>query len=324
MNIYEIAKLANVSITTVSRVINNRDGVSKKTKEKIEKIISENNYTPNHIAQSLTGKNTKSIGIIVPTIDSYFKKSIKIIDQIALENGFSLLLSTTIKNIKDKINFLIQKKVDAIIIFGLRFNSDEVKFIKQISKNTPIFSFGSDLTSYNIPSIVHNNVEALTLAIDFLQSNNHNDILFFLAKPSTKNEILLKNILSNYKSINKYDIIYSDFSIENAYIVTEKYFKNLKNLPSAIIAANDNMAIGIMKALNKLNISIPNDISIIGYDNIEISKYLSPSLTTIDVDLENAGKIAITTIFKMLDKKEYTLINYLKPNLIIRESVKKI
>ena len=307
----DIAKEVNVSKTTVSMVLNNKDNnISKETKEKILKKAKELNYVPNFLAKSLITKKSYSIGVIVPDIQNpFFSEMAKVIEKIAEKSGYSMVLCNTFNSSKKEINhinLLISKSIDGVIIASVSENNEGLKILE--SNGVPFvvvdrFTKGID----KINGVFCDNKEGIDIGIDFLYKKNKRKIAFVGG-----------NSLNIY---NKELKIEEEYSLEGGFNATKKLMdKNIEI--DAIFYSSDIMAIGGMKYLVRNGYKIPEDISILGFDNINICSFIEPELTTVAQPISKIGE-AINLLLRLINKEiiENEIIK-LNPYLIERGTVK--
>jgi LacI family transcriptional regulator len=328
VTIKDIAYLAGVSKTTVSKVLNNKDQkISEATRQKILNIVREKNYIPNKMAQSLVTKKTKTIGLIIPDIrNPFFTDIVRGAEDKAVKEGYNIILCNTDENIEKEtraFNTLTEKMVDGIIFAPsskTEFNSKQYKISAK-----PIVLVDKELNIQNLRGIVSlDNEEGTYLETKHLVEMNHKSILY-LSGP-LKSEIS-KNRLKGYKKalkesnikFNENLVIQGEYSFEWGYEVV----RNLGKINfTAICAANDLIAIGAMKALKERDIKIPQDISVVGFDDIQTSNIIEPQLTTIKQNSYDMGYESASILINNLENKEINNIEKMifKPELVIRSS----
>lgn len=317
--IRDIAKLANVSVATVSRIINNSGKVSKDTREKVNKIISETNYHPNQVARTLYQKRSKMIGIIVPFIENvFYARIINGVQSVLQPAGYTCLVSFSVgsdsQKYKNAINSFLQNNIDGIIssAFDLHENDYDIPFVMYDSANI----------DDNIVRIVSNNIKGGTEIVDLISNNPIKKVLIqhLPLKLPTVNE----RISSIIKELNKKEIDYTLQEI-NEYDTYDAGAKNaLKNVSNydAIITVNDIYAAHILKLAKKMNLKVPEDFQLVGYDNNELSEFTTPTLSTIDQQPELIGKTAAKRLLEMINGKKTTENSLINIKAIKRESTK--
>ncbi len=331
--IRDIARIANVSRSTVSLVLNNSDKVSEKTRKKVLAIIKKVGYHPNYIARSLVSKKSYTIGVIVPKIshlftDLFFAETISgIIDTLQSKKYDVMLQVADEEYIKSKAYFKIfkEKRVDGGIFVG-NLNTDY--YIKEVvDAHYPVCLVNNSILG--ISRVVADNVTGTYEALEHLVKLGHRRIGFIkgLDEVTAGVDRYLGFKWAREKfGLDKDEnlIVFGNFSEQSGYEAM-KQLLNLKPLPTAVFASNDMMAIGAMKAIKEARLKIPEDISVIGADNNILSKYVEPKLTTIDQQMYLMGQKAVELMFEIINEKKYTEpVEIIVPTkLIIRESTGK-
>jgi len=331
--ITEIAKIAGVSKTTVSRVLSGGSNVSKKTKDKVLKVIEQNNYKPSIIAQSLRTNKTKTIGLVIADIENPFYARVAkgVIDTAEIKNYNVILCNSNndINSEEKEIDTLINRGVDGLLLTTVALKTRTIKNL--LDKQFPFMLIDCKLDYPGINYVVNDDYYGAKLATEYLINLGHKNIFFL----GNKKLLSLRERLKGFKDalkLNKYSENTSTFDelvdINNIHTLEKiiKYIINHKNKITAIFAGNDYWAIKTIKIINDYGLNVPEDISVIGYDNIEISAIVKPPLTTIRQPKYLLGKLATEQLFEIIEngsKKEIKRI-VLKPDLIIRNSCKKL
>lgn len=346
VDIRDVAKHAGVSVSTVSNVLNGRiDQMRKETLKRIEESIKVLKYHPNKLAQQLKTGHVKMLGILVPSImNPNFAALVNNIESIAKEKyGYQVLLANTSRQDKQEklfLNDLLSFGVKGVIVVS---SSIEKKhFINAINKGMVMVNYDG-LTSEEahnnkkilIDSISMDNFQAGKLAADFLLQQGCKNIVFATIKgniTSRNNKIL--GFLDSLKSAGlstKNRIIegtaqfaYGDSELaEIGKLLAHEIIKNNKALPDGIVAINDMLAIGIISELTRLGVKIPQDISVIGIDNMFLDTVFSPSLTSIASPLSDMATLMVDRLIAMLNGDKIEPREFLfKPYLVKRESVR--
>jgi len=334
--IYEIAKIAGVSPTTVSKVINNYPDVSDKTRAKIKKILEEENFLPNSQAQFLSTKRTWTLGIVyfedlgVGLNHPFFSGVIEAFKKQADKHGYSLLFGSKNDRLKNDtfLEYFKYRCVDGIAIICTDPNDKET--LELIESDFPIVVI--DMFNKNTSTVTSDNLEGCNLAIKYLYDLGHREIAHITGASQSDNwpshirkEGYIK-IMKKLKLEIKEGYIADgvNFDVSGGYKAM-KDLLNLKDRPTAVFAACDKIAIGAINAAKDAGIKIPEDISIIGFDDIEISEYLTPRLTTIRQNCNEIGRTAVDLLVEQINEKEKLKINKIVPvELIERDSCKRI
>lgn len=335
VNIRHIAEKTALSITTVSRVLNGYSKqfrISDATTQRVLEVAKELNYTPNQIAQSLRLKRTNTIGLMVPDIGNpFFAGMAKIITAESANRGYSVILTASNDNYKiekELLSLLISRNVDAMIMIPC---GKEKKHIEAVSKRgIPVLFLDRYLENSAIPFITTDNYEGAYNITQYLISNGHRRISCVQGATDTvPNNRRIKGFLDALKA-NKigsgYTITGKDFSIESGYIETKLLLSRKKEeRPTAIFALSTMTLLGVLKAINECELIIPDDISVVSFDNQPFLEYLNPSITCVAQPIEEISKIAIEKLIDGLEKKESVTANlFIKPTIIFRHSVRML
>lgn len=328
-NIKDVARKANTSTATVSRVINGTGYVSEEMKKKVYRAIEELNYRP--LQREGLNKKTKTIALFVPDIENpFFGKMTKEISKIANELKYNILLINLsgLKNDGGKFLMdLISFNVDGVIYVSSYRLEDVIERAKGL--DIPLVVLDREIKKMDIDVVSVDNVRAGYIATKHLLDLGHKKIAYL---GSVQNMGISLSRCEGYKmALEEEKIDYSkellidgDFTMESGYLgIKEAMEKDLEF--SAIVAANDLMAIGAMNCLNIEGIKIPERVSIVGFDNIELSSSITPKLTTVSYPLTRMSELAMDSILRQIDKKEHICEEIsLYPNLIVRDSTRKL
>lgn len=330
ITIKDIAEKANVSISTVSRVLNNKEDVNEDTRKQIKKIIDDLGYNPSGIARGLALNKTNTIGLIVPNITNpFFPEVAKGVETCAEKMGYSVILydldSNPDKEIK-ALNLMKKKQVDGVV---LSFTSKNKKLInKNFDENLPIVQIDRKINGINCPSVLIDNFHSGYLSTNYLLKKGHVRIAHITGIKEITNT---RERISGYKNalndsnieINKSYLVYGNQTILSGYKAMNKLL-NLKTLPTAVFIANDLMAIGAYEAIFERGMSIPEDISIIGHDDINMASVIRPKLTTMVQPKYDMGVNAVNILIKLINGDKKTSDKIYKTKIKERESVKKL
>lgn len=334
-SIKDVAEYAGVSTSTVSRILNNTDyPVSEEFKKKVLKAVNDLNYYPNLSARNLRLRESNTLGLIVRDIsDPYYGSIAKGVTDKSLANNIMPIICNTGRHKKEEINFhelLWNYRVRGIILAGGGMNEKEYieelnKQIKRLQKQGLKLIALAPQCNDNISVVSVDNKNIGYMITEFLIKKGHTDIAFI---GGPKNIITSVERFKGYKTalqkysltFNKSYIEWSDYTWEGGY-KKANILMNKKQKFSAIVCANDNIAIGVLKALKAKNIKVPKDISIISIGNIPVASYTNPPLTTASIPLEKLGAKGV----EILLKKKCKINNiYVKSKIIERESVCEI
>lgn len=325
-----IAEIAGVSHVTVSRALRGYSDISKKTTDRIIAIAKEIGYTPNAFARSLSSKHSHTLGMIVPALDhdTAYNDVFNAISSSAAQKGLSVLLGSCSRSIELEKIFcqnMCENRVGALIISPI---TSDISHIKEICRNNvPLIFLGGKVNSEEDNCITIDYVNSETLAVTHLYNLGHRDIALFVYSPN--NRTISQKIEGYEATMKSYGLkpqVYwegdSSDTLSAGKILTEKLIKE-KKLPTAICCASDLMAMGVMDTLKKYNISIPDEVSIIGHDNLFFTKLDSISLSTFSVPKEEIGIKAVDMALEIMNANDEYALNLkavFKANLIQRNS----
>jgi len=309
--IKNVAKIANVSITTVSRVLNGEKGVSPKTRRRVLNVIEELGYSPSASARTLKTSLSKTIGIAVPdTLGDFYGEVINGIESTATENGYNLIVSLNHHIIKEElaaVNFFKAKKVDGAILVTTLGDDDYVRFL--IENGFDIVLLDRDPHGLKVDTVKTDNFHGGYMATEYLLNLGHSAILFIqgLSYLDSSRERFngYKKALKD-KGIKRDDtfVLDGDFTTKSGYSAIKRYLKGHGLDFTAIFAANDQMAIGAIKALHDKGISVPEDVSVIGFDDSYMAPYVIPPLTTIKQRREEMGRVATELLLSRINSRD--------------------
>ena len=323
----DVALLAGVSTSTVSRVINSSLPVDEDTRAKVEEAILQVNFKPNLVARGLRLKSARLIGIVVPELQhETFTSFIKFTEESAKVQGYNLVFGSTNMDpdTEEKlIENLIQRNIDGIIFSRV---SDKSRVLKVINRaKIPSVIIDRSLEIENIPAVVLNNYGAGVMAADHLLSLGHKKFACITGPLdiSISRERLAgfrDTILSRGGQLDEKNIFEGSFKFESGGSGVD-YLMDSNSVFTALWAHNDYMAIGAMNRLIARGISVPADISVMGLDNIEHSWMIKPALTTIAQPFQKMCEKAVELIIRMKRKSKIENIRVvLDSELIIRET----
>lgn len=337
VSIRDIARECNVSVATVSRVLNNSDAVKEETRKHIKKVIDRYNYRPNELARGLYTQRTKSIGVILPEITNHFFAKVFLeIEKAAIEYEQTVFLCNTLSDnaLQDfYTQRLSGKQVDGLILLGGRVNETvtNVQYVNLLKKEvfpTPVVIINGKLENYydNCASVSSDEHEAMFQAVSYLTGLGHEKIGFLGGKKGIMSTDIKLRALK--EATNSYD-----YSIKNNWIKLSDYtyqggvdamieLLSEKELPTAIISINDAVAAGIVNTCIGKGYSVPEDFSVLGFDNSSISTITMPSITTLSHPYKELGSIAVDFLNNMINEqppKDITNIS-LKMKIVERKS----
>ena len=317
MTIYDISEKAGVSIATVSRVLNGSNNVSEKTKKKVLDVINQYEYTPNAFARGLGLNTMKTIGIMcADSSDLYLAKAIYYIEQLLRANGYDSILCCTGYEQKIKaasINLLITKKVDGIILVGSNFIYDkdsDNQYIVDAAAQLPVMVLNADLDVPNVYSVVSDDYTSMYDATLQMIRTGIKDIVYFYNSTSYSGQ----KKLAGYRAAMEENKLLSNGNLMQFYHGSHEDIpamaEQLKKLHDkglsfhGVIAADDVLALGALKYAKEEGYRIPEDFSVLGYNNSMLSVCCEPELTSIDNKLETLCQHLINTLMGVLGGNE--------------------
>ncbi|WDG11806.1 substrate-binding domain-containing protein [Vibrio campbellii] len=327
----DIAKLAGVSTSTVSHVINKTRFVSEEISERVNNAAKElNYYAPSALARSLKVNRTKTIGMLVTTsTNPFFGEVVKGVERSCYQKGYSLILCNTEgdnERMRESINTLLQKRVDGLILMCSSLEGERIDVFERYP-DIPVVVMDWGPMLFTSDKIQDNSLRGGYLAAKYLIDSGHKEV-GCITGPLIKHQAQMRYegykraMLEAELEFNANWIVESDFECEGGYQAFKKMVER-GPLPSSIFVSNDMMAMGVINAANELGIQIPEQLSIIGYDDIHIAKFMSPSLTTIHQPKYRLGQAAVETLLRKLDEKsDEAQVVQLEPTLVERNSVR--
>lgn len=334
-SIKDVAKKAGVSIATVSNALNNSRYVKKETKEKIFEIAKNLNYTPNIIARGLKTKSTRTVAVIVPDISNqFFAQVIRGVEEIGRQRKYNVLLVCTYYDVseeKKSIEILRQQFVDGFLFVSGYNSFDHIKELND--DKVPVVVADRELRDSKVPSVLIDNFEAMREAVNYLYGLGHKRIGYI--SYTYNNQTTVKKRFQGYcKGLKDNQLVFDPdiVVISEALRLNElqgsreavKKILGCKNIPSVIMNASDFIAVGVVRSLKEMKIKIPKEISVVGFDNILMSLYTEPLLTTIKQPKKQMGTTAMNLLLDIIEHKRTKDRNIILPTkLIERQSVTK-
>lgn len=331
--IKDIAKLAGVSITTVSKVINNYPDIGQETRKKVIKIMEKANYRPNAIARSLSTNKSNSIGVFIHFHPSrglhhiFFHEVLFALETKLGKKGYDFVYFSDLKW-KKTCNYLakcLNRHIDGAVLMGVSVddNLDEL-----LQSEIPVVLLDLDISGNNASYITSDNVSGAKQVVNHLYKLGHQNIGMIAGEVTFPTKCRSKGFLEEINNLHmttKTDwIVNTSYSEEGGYKAMTEMLKR-KDLPTAFFCHSDMIAIGAMKAIKDTGYSVPDDFSIIGFDDVEISSYINPNLTTIKQDTYLMGDTAADILQTMMNNPDKTSNPFVLPvELVVRESCKKI
>ncbi|AOV08583.1 LacI family DNA-binding transcriptional regulator [Sporosarcina ureilytica] len=331
--IRDVAKKAGVSISVVSKAFNNYTDVNEKTKQRIFDIAKELNYSPNIVAKNLSSKKQMTIGLISSGVLNQNEKDNNAFDIFkgvytnVEENEYELsifLIDSMKQKQKSYVQFCRERNIGGAILQGIR--TDDPYFKELINTNIPcvLFDIIPEKNNELIGSVSIDNVGATKQIAEYLLERHHRDIVVMAGiKETHVNSERLKGVQQAFREydleVDKNKVLYADFSEEEAYQLAKAYLET--NRPTAFLCFSDLMGFGVMRAVKEAGLRIPEDISVTGFDDVVLSGYIQPQLTTIRQDFTEMGKAAAQLLQNLMENKTCEKHVNVAYELIERKSV---
>jgi len=324
----DVAKAAGVSVATVSRVINGTDGVSEKLQKRVNHAMKELNYHPSELARSFKMQETRLIGIIVPLLDHpFFSRLAQVMEQALFHSNYRAIICNTEENEERELEYvemLLRQRVDGIIINSALPNED---FLGQLeARNVPCVLIDRDVQSFECSKVFSDNSLGGYLGMKYLLDLGHRDIRivapFEFAHPVQHRIRGIRQALEEYGIEEHPDMFMtSDDPSFDMGINAGKHIAGLSPRPTAIFALTDVTAVGILHGLSQMGLSVPDDMSVMGYDGIPLSGYVMPTLTTVAQPINDMGIQAVKLLLAHIDSPGLKPDRVVLANkIIIRES----
>ena len=333
VSIKEVAEIAGVSIATVSRCINNPLQVKERTREKVQQAILETGYTPNTIAQSFRRGRTNVIMVVIPSVgDPFFTDVMQGIRAVVAEHGYSIIINETNFNTmtaEEVGAMMVSRQADGFILLASIFPFGNAVLARTGAHTQPIVIACETIAASlaDLPSVHIDNVEAAREATDFLISKGHQKIAFISGQ---KTSLLTKDREFGYRSaMHKADLSIKDgwvlegqLTIEGASNACDSLLKH-PGRPTAIFCANDEMAMACIHEIKNQDLAVPDDISVMGFDDIRYARLMEPALTTVSQPAREIGERVAIRLFKAIERGNQPNNQpvILPHKLVIRQSV---
>ncbi len=329
----DVAEIANVSVATVSLVINNKPGVGEQTRKRILNILKELGYVPNlskvdsyNIRKSIRFIKYKKHGLVVDE-NGFISSLSDGVDIGAREQGYDVIVTTINQENKESVLSMIKEdQRKGIVLLGTELDSDDLSFFDDLT--VPVVIVDSHFEFENYDCVVMNNIDATYKAIKHLYDKGfrqigHLESSVHINNFSERKEGYLKALRKLGLENNPIFTFSLESTMEGAYRDMVKILETRPRLPEAIFADNDTIAVGAIKALKSFNINIPEQISIIGFDDIPFCLMIEPTLTTMKIFKEEIGSIAVKRLIQKIENNDKLIYKLqIGAELIIRESVK--
>ncbi len=317
--IKEVASKANVSIATVSRVLNNNPNVAKQTFNRILQIANQLNYKPNLIARNLVKKNTSIIGLVLPEIQGdFFTGIIKGVDEVAYSSKYHMVVASSHSersNVESLLNFMGKSMVDGVIIMSPLIN-DHIKEVINKSE-TPLVIIDSGSPIENVDTVNIDNFQGAYAITEYLIKNLGYKKVAHIEGPANNNDAIqrkagyIEALYKNNIPIKQEWIVPGGFTSDGGRLACSRLLSLIEK-PQVIFAGNDMMAAGCYKTIESLGLNVPDDIGVTGFDDIILSEFLTPRLTTVHIPITEIGKSAARLLINKIKNGKDHKLKHLK------------
>ncbi|GAA4856968.1 LacI family DNA-binding transcriptional regulator [Paenibacillus vulneris] len=330
VTIKDIAKLANVSHTTVSRALNDSPLINQETKERIQQLAATLNYTPNYSAKSLVLDRSYNLGLFFSTLHTgtsagFLYEAVKGVNDV-IQDQYNLI----VRGIDDyksyhKIN---RKSFDGIIVMSQ--SSSDQPFIEYVTeREIPLVVLNRQIDTLPVMNLIPDDLRGAYRVVEYLIQKGHRDIAIIEGKENFKSTQARRE--GYLEAMNQYKVtvreeyrVQGNYDVESGYAAMSRLL-TLDHKPTAVFCCNDEMALGAIKAITEKQLSVPGDISVVGFDDQLFSAFVTPALTTVrrpieEISREGAAKLLTFIESKQVEKETI----FIRTELIIRDSVKTI
>lgn len=327
MNIKEVARVAKVSTATVSRTINGSDKVTAKTAERVRRAIEALKYYPDTNARALGSGRSSLYGLIISDITNpFFPELVKSFEDVAVQFGREVLIANTNydrQRMEHCVVRMLQRKVDGVAIMTSEMDDHLIGELS--SRKIPLVFLDTGTPQRGISNIVVDYAAGIDAAVEHLRSLGHSDIAFIsgpadLTSARVRRKAFLASMKRNGLSVGKERVEEANHRIDGGYAAMVRLLGKGKR-PTAVMASNDMTAIGAMGAIFQHGLKVPHDISVIGFDDIAISAFTQPELTTVQLARSEIAKLAFRALQGIEDTATAKGMEYrIEPKLVERSS----
>lgn len=316
----DLAKKAGVSVSTASYAMNGSPLITEATKNKVLKAAGEIGYRPNGMAKNLKKNKTEIIGLFLSGFTGpFFNEMIEGIQDVVMEKKYELVVCASV----DKHRLLVERHVDGAII--LNYHMEDALLESVAHEKMPLVVMDRDLRHSFVKSALLPNERGIALAVKHLAERQLTKLGFIAGSTESYDGearfTAFRDAAGEHGlEFDEKHLLRADFTQKSGYDAMKEYLQSNQELPEAFVSANDEMALGAIQALEEHAVSIPGDVSIVGFDDIFLSKHVSPSLSTINIPRKKWGEMAARTLFKMLDEKLDFVEEELEVTLKVRDS----
>ena len=330
VTIYDVAREANVSMATVSRVVNGNQNVKPATRKKVLEVIERLEYRPNAVARGLASKKTTSVGVIIPDIsNNLYAELARGIEDIATMYRYNIILSNSDQNEKKELellNTMLGKQVDGIVMMSNHVTETIAAAIKQ--SPVPVVLAGSVTSDAATPTVNIDYYQAAYDAVQLFVKKGHKQVAFVSGplKYTVNTEYKLKaykGALTTAKLPIRDDLVIENDGTYDGAMESWVALSNLENPPKALFAGSDEIALGLIHAVQDQGLRVPEDVEVISFENSKLARMVRPQLTSVVLPLYDIGAVSMRLLTKLLNKEQVSEKNVILPYRIeVRSSTK--
>lgn len=308
--IKDIAKKAGVSITTVSRVLNNTAPVNEETRKAVLRVIEETNYTPSIVAQGMRTKKSKTLSVIIPDYKNpFYYELFKHIEDAARNEGYHVMITSTREDAIDEIayiNELLNRNIDGIILFSYKGDKETLEYLLRLTSKLPVVFMDNLEVNKQVNMVYTDGYKGIREITKHLIDLGHKEIAFIKPIPRYKSASdrydAFVDTVRNSGLVLRPELIYEgDYHIESGYKAAEYFLTGDRVKPTAIVSSTDLMAIGALNYIKSKGLRIPEDVAVAGYDDIYMSRIMHPPITTYRQPLRDIADEAIGILMNKIN-----------------------
>jgi len=328
--IIDVAKRAGVGVSTVSRAINKSGPVSKKSLEKINSAIEELKFIPNHVAQTMRLKETKTIGILTPDLSNLgYLALLRSVESSLRKLDYIPIIASTSDQYKKEVYMVrrfLSQQLDGIIFFTYNISKEHSLFYNDLLRQIPCVFMDQAEDDLSFNQVFTDGKMGLSMSTEYFINKGHRRIGLIYGKISAtmpRAQGYFDALKNNKMDIDSELVFECQFEFEDG-VRAAKYFANLDNPPTAVVSISDILAGGALKGYKETGVNVPRDVEVIGYDNIKYSNMLETSLSTVAQPFKEIGQVAVELLIKNINNPQMEFEKIvLSPKLILRQSTKE-
>jgi LacI family transcriptional regulator len=328
VTIRDVAKKAGVSVATVSRFINRNAPVSEEVSKRLEQVMNEMRFVPHAAARHLASRRTRVIGLLLTNMhNDFFAPLLNGIEQVVRQNGYNLLVATSHSDSRSEFHLpLGPHNTDGMLVFADSLSEENLREL-HMNGFPMVLVHRTPPADTSIPSVTVENKTATLKLVDHLISTHAKKHILFMRGPDHQEDSYWRE--TGYRSaleakgipVDERLILKGDFEREVAYDSLSHFLENGNMVDfDAVFAGDDDAAIGVIDALTEHGFRVPEDVAVVGFDDLRLSAFLTPPLTTVRAPTESVGRIAAERLFKLMEKVSSDGVVLLPTEIIIRRS----